>query len=194
MTLWQSGMDFFSSVSARYYAVARAITDSSDCPIAYAYTLLSMCRDLIQCPTPASNHAPGVGCSKGLLSEMGGGLESCRRSSRAKGSGAHLGVTGDQSPQKDVQTLRAQTLGPHLTVATFSCPPFHVPSDSSSFVKRSLALRTLLLWVFRGSRARSLHLARRWVSRAFHRWVSSTFRCTCVACVCKSTLSLGAIS
>lgn len=42
--------------------------------------------------------------------------------------------------------------------------------------QRSLALRTLLVWVFRGSRARSLQLARRWTSRAFHRWVSSTFR------------------
>ena len=41
--------------------------------------------------------------------------------------------------------------------------------------RRSLALRTLLVWVFRGGRARSLHLARRWTSRAFHRWVSSTF-------------------
>jgi len=41
---------------------------------------------------------------------------------------------------------------------------------------RSLALRTLLMWVLRGGRARSLHLARRWLSRAFHRWVSSTFR------------------
>lgn len=42
--------------------------------------------------------------------------------------------------------------------------------------QRSLVLRTLLLWVFRGSRARSLHVARRWLSRAFHRWSSSTFR------------------
>jgi hypothetical protein len=30
--------------------------------------------------------------------------------------------------------------------------------------------------VFRGSRARSLHLARRWISRAFYRWVSSTLK------------------